>query len=146
MSLGWSDIFLQEPEFDFRRILEQWSPLVEGQLQPLGLSAFGDFYFLRPDGAVHVLDVIEGAVRLVAVSKDVFGSCMNSREWQDANLMPEVVLQLYRCGLVRGPGQLFGFAPHPAFAGKIVPETAMVLDAVVWHGICSQAVGPNAKR
>lgn len=63
MSLGWSDIFLQEPEFDFRGILEQWSPLVEGQLQPLGLSAFGDFYFLRPDGAVHVLDVIEGAVR-----------------------------------------------------------------------------------
>jgi hypothetical protein len=146
VSINWSDIFLQDPEFDFQRIVAQWSPLVGGALQPIGLSAFGDFYFLRPDGTVHVLDVLEGAVRKVADSQAAFGACMNSQEWQEANLMPEVVWQLHRRGLVRGNGQLFGFAPHPAFVGKIAPETAMALDAVVWHGICNQSVGPNAKR
>ena len=144
MSLSWSDIFLQGQEFDFQRLLAEWSPLVGGRLQPIGMSAFGDLYFLRPDGAVHVLDVLEGAVRLVAESQTAFGACMNSKEWQDANLMPEVVWQLQQRGLVRGHGQVFGFAPHPAFAGKIAPETALALDAIVWHSICSQSVGPRA--
>ena len=146
MSLSWSDIFLDGPEFDFQHVLAQWSPLVEGQLQPIGMSAFGDLYFLRPDGTVHVLDVLEGAVRQVAESQAEFGTSMNSREWQDANLMPDVVWQLQQRGLIRGNGQVFGFAPHPAFVGKIAPETAMALEAVVWHSICSQSVGPNANR
>ncbi|OZB46426.1 MAG: hypothetical protein B7X60_08755 [Polynucleobacter sp. 39-45-136] len=135
---------MQEPELDFQHVLEQWSPLISGPVKPIGMSAFGDIYFLRPDGTVHVLDVLEGAVRHVAESETAFGAYMNSQEWLDANLMPEVVWQLHRRGLVRSPGQVFGFAPHPAFVGKIAPETAMVLDAVVWHSICSQLVGPNA--
>ena len=142
MSISWEEIFLQGPEIDFCQLLEQWSGLVSGELQPIGLSAFGDLYFRRPEGAVQVLDVLEGVVREVADTEAAFGSCMNSKEWLDANLMPEVVWQVKERGLVRSPGQVFGFAPHPALVGKIAPETAMVFDAVVWHSICAQVVGP----
>jgi hypothetical protein len=145
VSLSWEEIFLQGPEIDFRNIVAQWAPLISGSLQPIGLSAFGDFYFLRPDDTVHVLDVLDGVVRQVAESYADFGECMNSKEWQDANLMPEVVWQLQERGVSRGPGQVFGFAPHPALVGKIAPETAMALDAVVWHSICAQLLGPEAK-
>ncbi|WP_284620787.1 hypothetical protein [Aquabacterium humicola] len=142
MTLNWDDIFLQDQSTDFGRLLEQWQPpLVVGPIQPIGMSAFGDIYFLRQDGSVHVVDVFEGAVRQIAQSQEEFSVLMNSAEWRDANLMPEVIVQLQRRGLVRGPGQVFGFAPHPALAGKIRPEGALVLDAVVWHSICSQLLG-----
>jgi len=142
----WSEIFLQEPELDYGQLLEHWSPLVSGKIQPIGLSAFGDIYFLRPNGSVHVLDVLEGAVIEVAESQQAFSECMNSKEWQDSNLMPEVVWQLQNRGLVRKPGQVYGFAPHPSLAGKIALETAMAMDAVVWHSICAQLLGPAARK
>ena len=144
MSISWGDIFLDINEFDVQRVLEQWSPLVSGPLQPMGMSAFGDVYFLRPNGTVHVLDVLEGQVRQVANTQDEFAACMNAKEWQEANLLPGVVWQLHSRGLKRAPGQVFGFAPHPALAGKIDPELAMPLDAVAWHSICTQTVGPQA--
>ncbi|MBL1271175.1 MAG: hypothetical protein COB25_001875 [Oceanospirillales bacterium] len=146
MSISWSEIFLQGAEIDFGQLLEQWSPLVSGKIQPIGLSAFGDIYFLQPDGSVKVLDVLEGAVHEVAESQRAFGECMNSKEWQDSNLMPEVVWQLQNRGLVRKPGEVYGFAPHPSLAGKVSPETAMVMDAFVWHSICAQLLGPSANR
>ena len=145
MSLSWSDIFLQGPEIDFGRLLEQWSSLVSGRLQPIGLSAFGDIYFLRPNDTVQVLDVLEGSVHQVAESQKAFSECMNSKDWQDANLMPEVVWQIQQRGVLRGPGQVFGFAPHPSLAGKIAPETAMAMDAAVWHSICAQLLGSSAE-
>jgi hypothetical protein len=146
VSINWNEIFLQDPEIHYSQLLEQWSPLVSGKIQPIGLSAFGDIYFFRSDGSVQVLDVLEGAVRSVAESQQAFGECMNSKEWQDSNLMPEVVWQLQNRGLIRNPGQVFGFAPHPSLAGKIAPETAMVMDAVVWHSICSQLLRPSANK
>ena len=145
MSISWEDIFLDINEFDVRRVLEQWAPLVSGPLQPIGMSAFGDVYFIRPDETVHVLDVLEGQLKQVAPNQAEFAACMNSKEWQEGNLLPGVVWQLHNRGIKRAPGQVFGFVPHPAFAGKIDPERAMPLDAVVWHSICSQSVGPQAK-
>jgi len=144
MPLNWNDIFLQDPSIDFGQLLAQWQPpIVVGTIRPFGLSAFGDLYFLSRNGSVHVLDVFEGAVREVAESEQDFAACMNSQDWRDSNLMPEVIMQLQRRGLVRGPGQVFGFAPHPALSGRLNPEGALVLDAVVWHSICSQLLNPR---
>ncbi|MDF1761827.1 MAG: hypothetical protein P1U57_00320 [Oleibacter sp.] len=71
---------------------------------------------------------------------------MNSKKWQESNLMPEVVWELQNRGLVREPGQVYGFAPHPSLTDKISPEAALVMDAVVWHSICAQLLGPSAKK
>lgn len=89
---------------------------------------------------------MEGAVHEVAESQQAFAECMNSKEWQDSNLMPEVVWQLQNRGLVRSTGQVYGFAPHPSLAGKIAPDTDMTMDAVVWHSICAQLLEPSANK
>ena len=143
-TLSWNDLFIQDPSIDVAQLLSEWRPpRVIGPVQPIGLSAFGDVYFLRPDGSVHVLDGFEGEVRLAAHSDEEFAAYMKSASWQDANLMPAVIQQLHARGLALGPGQVFGFAPHPALVGKIKPEGALVLSARAWHSICSQTLGPR---
>jgi len=71
---------------------------------------------------------------------------MNSPEWQESNLMPELVALLISRGVTKGPNQVFGFAPHPAFTGKINPAQAMPLDAVVWHSICGQVFDKSSAQ
>ena len=144
--LSWSDLFIEDPSVDFGRIFSCWPQHELGRVRPIGLSAFGDCYFEREDGSVLVLDPLEGAIRQVAPSVAEFQQLMNSPQWQAQNLMPSLVAALLSRGLARGATQVFGFAPHPAFTGKLSAEHAMPLDAVVWHSICSEvAAGADTR-
>lgn len=141
LSLKWGDIFLRGVEIDFQSLLVEWSHIIRGPVQPVGMSAFGDIYFLKPDGSIQFMDVLEGEIRVAAATQAEFTQHISSQEWLDANLMPEVVWQLRSRGLFCGPGQVYGFAPHPALVGKIEADTAMVFDSTVWNSICRQTVG-----
>jgi hypothetical protein len=137
--LTWDDLFLQDPQLDFARIFECW-PQVSGKTLPIGLSAFGDAFFARPNGSVWVLDTFTGEVREVAASQAEFGDHMNSQAWQEQNLRSELVFELQERGMERGPQQVFAPVPHPAHAGAVRLERAQIMDAVVWHSISSQAL------
>lgn len=65
---------------------------------------------------------------------------MNSRDWQEQNLLSQGVALLKERGVARGPGQFYGFAPHPRFTGKVDWSKVMPLDAVVWNSICAQSL------
>jgi len=138
--LTWQDLFLQDPQIDFARIFQCW-PQIEARILPIGMSAFGDAFFARPDDSVWVLDTFSGQVRKVASSQAEFGQCMNTQSWQEQNLRSELVHELRERGLVRSSLQVFAPVPHPAaHAGAIDLTRAQVIDAVVWHSISSQAV------
>lgn len=143
--MSWADIFIHAAEFDFQPLLGQWPQTISGRLQPIGASAFGDLFFLRPNGNVERLDVLEGGVHPVASSADEFKSLMNSAAWQEQNLLTQGVALLLEKGLVRGPGQFWGFAPHPSTIGKIDWGRVMALDALVWHSICAQWLDSPSK-
>jgi hypothetical protein len=143
-TLSWSDIFIDASQLPFEKLLSCWPGMVGGRLSPIGASAFGDLYFLRPSGEVERLDVLEGGVAVVAQSFGEFQSFMNNPSWQAENLLTFGVSLLVERGLLREPGQFYGFAPHPAFTGAIAWERAMPLDALVWHSICSQALNGAA--
>lgn len=142
-TLSWPDIFTDASALDFLELLALWPGAVQGRLQPIGASAFGDLYFQRPNGSVERLDVLEGGVHLVASSNGEFGGLMNSPEWQRSNLLTEGVALLLERGLKRGSSQFFAFAPHPVFTGKIDWSRVMPLDAKVWHSICAQALAQS---
>jgi hypothetical protein len=144
--LTWADLFLSGPEIDFSQLLSCWPQHSFGRIRPIGLSAFGDCYFECSDGSVCVLDTLDGNVRAVAKSFFEFSSLMNSPQWQEENLLSLLVSELHARGISRGSGQVFGFAPHPAFVGKIDLDRVMPLDAYVWHSICAQTFAqvPNS--
>lgn len=145
--LTWDDLFIQDPHLDFARIFACW-PQIGGKVQPIGLSAFGDAFFAKPDDSVCMLDTFTGETRTVAKSQTEFAAFMNSQPWQERYLRSELVFALRERGIERGPLQVFAPVPHPAQAGAVVLDRAQVLDAVVWHSISSQALsqGPGLSR
>jgi hypothetical protein len=139
-SLSWDDLFVDASHLDFHALLAEWHGLVVGSVRPIGASVFGDLYFERKSGEVVKLDVLEGGVHPVAATFTEFAALMNSVEWQRLNLLSEGVALLKDKGVSRASGQFFGFAPHPAFVGRIVWDTVMPLDFVVWNSICAQSL------
>jgi hypothetical protein len=83
---------------------------------------------------------LAGGVHLVADTFGDFSRLMNTREWQEQHLLTQGVALLVGRGISRGAGQFYGFAPHPALAGKIDWARVMPLDAVVWHSICAHTL------
>ena len=141
--LTWDDLFLKDPRLDFECIFSCW-PQIGGKVRPIGLSAFGDAFFAKPDESVWVLDAFSGEVRTVAASQAEFAASMNSQPWQERNLRSELVFALRERGTERGPLQVFAPVPHPAQVGAVLLDRAQVLDAVVWHSISSQALAQGA--
>src|SRR5262245_26522760 len=80
--LTWDDLFIQDAQIDFERIFSCW-PQLTGKVRPIGLSAFGDLFFERPDETVWMLDTFSGEVRRVAASQVEFSKLMNSQHWQE---------------------------------------------------------------
>jgi hypothetical protein len=143
-TLTWNDLFIDASILHFADLLSEWPGLEVGNIRPIGASAFGDLFFERQSGEVMKLDVLEGALVRIAVSVQQFGDLMNSVAWQEHHLLSQGVALLKEKGISRGSDQFFGFAPHPAVAGKIDWARVMSLDAVVWNAICAQTLGAVA--
>ena len=62
----------------------------------------------------------------------------NSPDWREDSLLADVIALLRNRGLVRGPGQFYGFDPHPAAAGKLDWDKVTVMDALEWHARCAR--------
>jgi len=138
--LNWADIFIDASHLDLGGLLKLWPNTVSGALNPIGASAFGDCFFQRRSGQIERLDVLEGGIHAVASNFEEFSAFMNSPEWQESVLLTRGIALLHERGMVRKPDQFFGFAPHPAFVGKIDWARVMPLDALVWHNICAQVL------
>lgn len=78
--ISWGDLFITEPSLDYVKIFSCWPQFSVWKVRPIGMSAFGDCYFERDDGSVHVLDPIAGEIRFVANSVDDFSKFMNTHQ------------------------------------------------------------------
>lgn len=145
-SLTWDDLFIDAALLDVNSLLLEWPGKVTGQVRLIGASAFGDLFFERRSSEVVKLDMLDGGVHFVADDFQRFSELMNSREWQQENLLSEGVALLKEKEVLRGIGQFYGFAPHPIFTGAIDWSKVMPLDAVVWNSICAQSVARAATR
>lgn len=137
--LTWDDLLIRDftPE-DAQHWLDPWHFLLAGQVAPVYLSRFGDWFLRRPDGSVDELSVLEGTLRQIARTPEEFESRLNSQEWQERHLLSFLVHQLHERGLVPGPGECYGFAPHPVLSGRIDLESAVIMPAGAWQAACAQ--------
>ncbi|BBB65756.1 hypothetical protein UNDYM_1503 [Undibacterium sp. YM2] len=142
-TLTWSDIFIDASLLDTSGLLANWPKTMTGKMRALGCSAFGDLYFERQNGHIERLDLLEGGTHIIASDIEEFQIMMNSPEWQETNLLTEGMCLLKEKGVERGANQFYGFAPHPAFVGRIDWANAIALDANVWHSICAQILDGN---
>ena len=141
IKLTWEDLIVDRvTEAEAAAWLADWQWLGLGRIAPVFLSRFGNWFFLRPDGAVHMLHVCEAVVELVAPDFDKFQALVNTQEGQEKCLYSALVLQFRRQGIVARGRDAIGFAPHPAFVSSLDACKVMVLTMNVWQAICGQAM------
>jgi hypothetical protein len=142
--LGWNDLIIQPLDGpEARAWLQRWTGIVSGQVAPILMSMFGDWYLRRPDGTTDELSVIEGTCVRVASTYEEFWSLVNAQAWQEDHLLSWLVFDLHQRGLIPKAGQCYGFAPHPLISGAIKAEHAMVMQIGAWQSICAQLVASS---
>jgi hypothetical protein len=139
IKLTWDDLLIQDYTSEqARQWLDGWTWLATGDVMPLALSRFGNWFLLRRDGRVEMLNVLDGILEEVAKSRDQFYALINDRTWQEENLLSLMIYQLHEEGKIPGQAQCYGFAPHPRLTGCINRNQVMILSIAVWQTICAQ--------
>lgn len=144
--LRWDDLIVDDltPE-EMRQWLGEWSWLIPGDLRPVFLSKFGDWFLRCPDGSIQMLSVLEGKLLPIAASAEEFHSAVNSTEWQEKYFRSHLVEELHGEGRVPGRGKCYAFAPHPCLGGSIGRQQVIVVDIPVWQQFCSQFFRPSPR-
>lgn len=141
--LTWSDLILDDlgdPAVRCAEMLGFWKWLLAGTVGPHAISKFGDWFFQRPDGSIHMLDVVQGEVRPIAKNHGEFMQLVNTQQWQEHNLLSNIVWQLHEKQLIAGKYQAYALIVHPLLGGKIDCNNVKVMDMYVWQCISSQLV------
>jgi len=120
--------------------LSSWQWLGLGRIAPIFLSRFGNWFFHRTDGSIHMLEVTEADVKQVAPNFAAFQAAVNTQEFQEQYLYSALAMRFRRQGVIATGRQAIGFAPHPALADSLDNCRPMVLDMQVWQTICGQTM------
>lgn len=141
VKLAWDDLIVDHITPDETAAwLAEWQWLGLGRIAPIFLSRFGNWFFRRPDGSVHMLEIAEGSVDQMAPDFGEFQAAVNRQDWQEQYLYSALVLRYRRRGIVASGRQVIGFAPHPAFVDSLDKCTPMLFDMIVWQSICGQTL------
>lgn len=148
IKLDWPDLIVEQFGNDGGAgWLQNWSGVLVGRVAIVFMNKFGCWYLENPSGKIELLNVFTGTLTEVASSRATFASLVNSRSWQEANLLVQLVAALHHDGKVPAAGQCYAVAPHTAIGGPnpmsgevINLEHVMVMDTAVWQAICAQAL------
>jgi hypothetical protein len=141
IKLTWDDLIVDNVTPDEAAAwLGDWDWLGIGRMAPIFLSRFGNWFFHRPDGSIHMLEVSEAVIEQVAPDFGQFQAAVNTQAWQEQYLYSALVLRYRRQGVIASGRQAIGLAPHPALVPSISSCKPMVLDMVVWQSICAQTL------
>jgi hypothetical protein len=141
LKLSWSDLIIDNVTADEAASwLTDWEWLGLGRIAPLFLSRFGNWFFQKPDGSVHWLEITEAMIEQVAPDFTRFQSMVNAQDWQEQYLYSALVLAYRHQGIVATNRQVIGLAPHPAFVESLDSCQPMVFDMRVWQSLCGQTM------
>lgn len=139
--LGWDDLLIQNLLMkDCHEWLGQWSGVVSGQIAPVYMSKFGDWFLRHPDGGTSELSVLEGTYSRIASTPNEFMALVNSQGRQEDHLLSLLVYQLHERRIIPAEGQCYGFAPHPLLTGRIDVNQAMVVEIGAWQAVCAATI------
>lgn len=107
-------------DFDHERALDAWRWLVPADFQPFLLTAFGDWILGAPDGAIYLMDTLEGQLTRIAETGREFNHCVDNDEAKrDAWLFEGIVIGQASRGVFLEKGQCFGWVIPPIMGGAI---------------------------
>lgn len=138
MSVAWHRLLRRVDELDTDRLLADWRWLVSPDYQPFCMTLFGDWFFLGPDQAVHMLDLISGELREVGSTRADFLAALEDKATREDWLMDELAELCLERGLVPGPQECLALKIPPRIGGAIAFSNLQVLDLLVYQSIMGQ--------
>jgi hypothetical protein len=141
INLSWDDLIVNHlTAEEIKAWLGDWEWFGMGQIAPVFLSRFGNWFFRCPDGSVHMLDVCSAEIGFIAPDFEHFQRLVNTQDWQEKFLYSALLLKYRRQGLVARGRDAIGFTPPPVFVKSLDDCKPMVLDMHVWQSICGQTM------
>lgn len=136
--LTWDDLLIEAHDLDADVLEHGWAWLVKGQFSAIAASKFGDWFLLRPNGAVEMLDAIEGTLEQVASSHAEFKELINTQEKQEKWLLSEFVFTLHENDVIPARGECYSFKLPLILGGNAELKNVEVCDFRLWVSICGQ--------
>ena len=101
IKLTWEDLIVDSfDQEEAESWLSNWDGILSGQLSPLFMTKFGDWFLRRPNGTTEMLDIIDGNLSVVAQTPEEFQQFMNDPAWQEEFLLSLVVYGFHEKGII----------------------------------------------
>jgi hypothetical protein len=141
LKLTWDDLIVENvTPTEAANWLADWEWFLDGQIAPIFLSRFGNWFYHRPDGSVEHFDVLEARVERIADDFPQFQRLVNTREWQEQYLYSALVLKYRREGIVARDRDAIAFTPHPAQVESLDTCKVIVMTMNVLQSIYGQTM------
>jgi hypothetical protein len=102
----------------YANALESWAWIGVADMVPICTSAFGDVFLQSANGTVFFLDTIEGTLTAVWESIAALQADLNTAEGRDQYLVPGLVAEAGRRGIVPSRDQVLDFLIPPILGGS----------------------------
>jgi hypothetical protein len=118
--------------------LESWAWIGIADMVPICTSAFGDVFLQSANGTVSFLDTIEGTLTSVWESVAALQADLNTPEGRNQYLVPGLVAEAERRGIVPSNDQVLDFRIPPILGGRTDIDNVQVCSFVVCVNLSGQ--------
>lgn len=132
------DLTISLEGLDTNDLLSEWRWVVSNELRPFQLSKFGNWFFQSADGSVHLLDLIEGELKQIAVSMQEFDRLKDLEDNRAEWYLDGFVFRCHAEGLELGPGECFGWRLHPMMGGAFEFENIQKFSLRIYQCLVGQ--------
>lgn len=129
--------YIEPPQEDIRRALEDWQWIGIGKKQPILVTAFADIFFSSEDG-IWFLDTLEGSLKRTHNNRTELECTLSAEDGQDHYLFGGFVDRAVEDGVLPGPADCYDFKLHPKIGGLIDYGNVEVRNFVVALSIRGQ--------
>jgi hypothetical protein len=136
--ITWDDLIINMIDVDVKKVYEDWLWLLNGKLQPLMITKFGDLFFKREDGKVYFLDTIEGKIVDICSSENEFSKFINLKDNIENYLLSYIIVDLINQDKIPQRYECYSFIKPPILGGKIEYDNVNVMSLAVNVSIAGQ--------
>src|ERR1700694_514446 len=102
------DLTIDLAALDTQDLLRDWRWCVPANYRPVQMTKFGDWFFVDPQGRVHMLNIIEGTLQEVAPSLADYNALKNTADKHTEWFLDGFVFRCVGAGLTIGVAQCYG--------------------------------------
>ena len=133
--MSFPDYLIDHSGFDWSKLLGRWRWRLPATFKVWLVNRFGDLFLILDDGAVYRLDIGNGTLAKVAVSRDDFCKKIDDVDTANEWLMIPLVDRLVAAGKTLEPGQCYCYRLLPILGGGYGIDDFAIKDLAYLYAI-----------